>query len=304
MNSFFTQYIRFAVWMIFPILCGCMQMNSSGPQGPALKEQNAQKQRVTAAVSYIYEAATGNITELGNRYRDRIERDFKEQGYQVKARRDMVILLEDAESFGSGTEESEIWERAGVDVVVCGSYTVNRGTDSEEKAVATVNVKAYRKQTADLVEAYKIEETLEPGWVRLAAKVHGNVHKKNFETIVGTGGGSAPDLEAELDRDPACYPPGTAARISVKSEEGAHIYIFNIAADNTVSLLYPNQLMPNQPIASRRFVFPPESLSGLVRLVLYPLRPNESCREAFKVVASGDAMDFSFLPVSMNRIYL
>ena len=232
----------------------------------------------------------------------RIERDFKEQGYQVKARRDMVILLEDAESFGTGTKESEIWERAGVDVVVCGSYSVNRGTDSDEKAVVTVNVKAYRKQTADLVEAYVIEETLEPGWIRLAAKVHGNVHKKNFETVVGTGS-NTPDLEAELDRDPACYPPNTPARIFVETEEGVHVYIFNIAADNTVSLLYPNQLMPDQPLASDHFAFPPQSLSERVKLLLSPLKPDESCREAFKIIASEEKMDFSFLPIPMNRIY-
>jgi hypothetical protein len=36
---------------------------------------------------------------------------------------------------------------------------------------------------------------------------------------------------------------------------------------------------------------------------LTSLKQEEPCKEAFKIIASKDALDFSFLPVPENRIY-
>ena len=257
----------------------------------------------TAAVSYIYEADTGNITELGNRYRDKIERDFMQKGYKVKVRRDIVIIMEDLETFGTGNYEAEFWEKAGAEVVVCGSYTVIKSLKPDIKDRIEVNVKAVRRSDASLEEAYAINENLNYGWKNLAKKIHGNIHTENFEKTVAKDSKTCPELSASLDRDPAIYIPGEKATLFIKSEKNTHVYIFNIAADNSVTLIYPNMLMPDQALQSNTLVFPPERLAHRVKMELHPLVAGESCQESFKIIASKNKMDFSFLPVPVNRIY-
>jgi hypothetical protein len=278
------------------------------PQSVEIWTEPTKQSHTTAAVTYIYEAATGNITELGNRYRDKIEQVFRQKGYEVKARRDLPVLLEDLELFGTKNDKMQLWEQASAEVLVCGSYTVIKSREPGVNDKIEVHVKAFRTADTTLVEAYTIEEELNYGWLSLAAKIHSNIHKRNFETASGTLAQSdksrdVPKLRVSLDRDPALYLPGESAEILIESEKGAHVYIFNIAADNTVSLLYPNELMPELPLASETFVFPPKNFSGQVSLVLSPLIAGEPCREAFKVIASGNKMDFSFLPIPVNRIY-
>ena len=286
-------------------LTGCISSTSVGPEGPAAAAVTtvaAPGKITTCAVSYIYEAETGNINELGNYYRDMVEKQFRKKGYQVKARRDIVLLIDDAETFGSKTGEDRIWKDASADIVVCGSYQIIKPEIKNRKAKIRVSVKAFSSKGADLVESYTIEETLDKGWQRLAAAIHGNVFKQKFEHVTGTGS-SGPPLKAELDRKPACYNSGDSATISIKSHQGAHIYIFNIAADNTVTLLYPNKLLEDQPLTSDKLKFPPEILSDKLRLVLYPLEKEGTSRESFKIIASDEKMDFSFLPVPFNRVY-
>lgn len=289
------KFIIFSFLMLF--ITGCVSATSSGPEGPAVPEK-----KITCAVSYIYEAETGNINELGNRYRDLIEKQFKKKGYHVKARKDIVLLIEDVETFGNRTTEDKIWKDASADVVVCGNYHIIKSESKNRKDRIKVTVKAYSSKGADLVEAYTIEEKLDKGWPRAASTIHGNAFKQGFEQIAGTGS-SSPVLKAELDRRPACYGSGDSARIMIDSQQGAHIYIFNIAADNTVTLLYPNQLIKDQPLTSKRFLFPPRILSDKLKLVLYPLEKADTSRESFKIIASDSKMDFSFLPIPFNRVY-
>ncbi len=289
------KFIIFSSLILF--LTGCVSATSSGPEGPT-----APKNKITCAVSYIYEAETGNINELGNRYRDRIEKQFKKKGYHVKARKDIVLLIDDIETFGNKTTEDKIWKDASADIVVCGNYHIIKPESKSQKYKIRVTVKAFSSKGAELVEAYTIEEKLDKGWQRTASTIHGNAFKQNFEQIAGTGS-NRPALKAELDRKPACYRSGDSARILIESQQGIHIYIFNIAADNTVTLLYPNKLIQDQPLTSNKFVFPPQILSDRLNLVLYPLEKSDTSRESFKIIASDKKMDFSFLPVPFNRVY-
>ncbi len=278
------------------VLQSCVTTISSGPEGPVSKEIK------TCAVSYIYEAETGNINELGNRYRDMIEKQFKKKGYLVKARKDIVLLIDDVEIFGNKTTEDKIWDNASADIVVCGNYHIIKSENKSQKDKITVSVKAYTSKGADLVEAYTIKEKLYKGWQRAASTIHGNAFKQDFEQVAGTGS-NRPALKAELDRKPACYRSGDSATILINSQQGTHIYIFNIAADNTVTLLYPNKLVQDQPLTSDLFVFPPKNLSDKLNLVLYPLEKADTSRESFKIIASDKKMDFSFLPIPFNRVY-
>lgn len=62
-------------------------------------------------------------------------------------------------------------------------------------------------------------------------------------------------------------------------------------------------LLENVPYMAGRLSFPPAAMGDKMRLELYPLKPGEPCKEAFKIIASKDGLDFSFLPVPENRIY-
>ena len=57
------------------------------------------------AVSYIYDTESGNVTELGNLYRDKTETALADDGVTVKPRRDLALIIEDVESHGFGKTE-------------------------------------------------------------------------------------------------------------------------------------------------------------------------------------------------------
>jgi len=90
--------------------------------------------------------------------------------------------------------------------------------------------------------------------------------------VVGPGadGSSGPRLTARLDRNPPCYPAGAEVTLQIGAEAGAYLYILNIAADNTVTLNYPNRYLPDRALAGGDFRFPPADLPQL-KLLLYPL---------------------------------
>jgi len=258
-----------------------------------------------AGVSYIYEAKTGNITELGNLWRDRIEKALRDHGVKVKARRDIVTLIDDAESHGLGKAEKEIWQQAGAEVIVCGNYRVLHAGGSKAKDTISLHFKAFRVADSTLLKTVIWEENLERSWPSLASAVRGHAFHRKMETVTDEKGkGSKPNLSARLDRDPPCYPPETPATVHVFSEPGVHLYLLGLAADRTVTLLYPNSKLPDQPLTSGKFDFPPKALGRDLQLVFRPLKEGEPCQESIKVVASRTPLDFSFLPVPENRIYI
>ncbi len=278
----------------------------SGEIGKIAKEI---REGESAAVSWIYDAKSGDVTALGNAWRDRTEKALRDKGTPVKARREIGILIEDVESFGFGKEEKDVWRRAGAEVLVSGGYRILRANGSRKRDEIKLHIKAFRVSDSSLVKAVTWTEKLDPDWMSLASVVRGNIFHEKFTNVVNPGGSDrdrsvdAPALQAHLDRDPPCYPPGSRCTVHIEAEPGAHVYIFNLAADHTVTLLHPNVILPDHPLASGKFDFPPPAFTKDLQLILYPLEENEACQEAFKVVASRVSMDFSFLPVPVNRIY-
>jgi hypothetical protein len=68
--------------------------------------------------------------------------------------------------------------------------------------------------------------------------------------------------------------------------------------------LYPNRIAPNNLFLGSSFEFPSSELrkSGELALHLYPLDRADT-QEAFKIVASREQLDFSFLPTPENHIF-
>lgn len=257
----------------------------------------------SVAVTWISDAETYDITALGNLWRDRIEKVFSDAHIRVKGRRDLTVVLEDIESFGLRDAEKAILEKAGADIVVTGNYRVIAG--QEESAVIKLMVKALCIETAEVIGAAEWIEPLAPDWPQLAARRMGNVYQKKIDTITSPAlAVSKPVLRARLDRSSACYAPGDTGTIHVETEPGVYLYLLNLTADGTVSLLYPNRLCPFGRLPESPFVFPPEDCREDFDLVFYPFREGEATRESVKVIASRRPFDFSFLPAPVNQVFL
>jgi len=258
--------------------------------------------REATAVSYFYDRTTGNITELGNRWRDRTEAALLKKEVLVKTRKELGLLIDDVESFGTGRDEAEIWRQAGAQVLVTGTYRIVKSTASGQATRIFLRIKALR--AANVIGSFDWQDDLAPDWARLESTVRGNVYKNEIRRCCVPGGGDIPNLSARLDRQPPCYPPGTDGKISVTTEQGVYIYLLNLSADHTVTLLYPNKKIPEQPLLSARFEFPPPVFDKTLKMVFNPIKENEINQEVVKVIASRHPLDFSFLPVPINRPYL
>ncbi len=256
----------------------------------------------SAAVASVYEEKSGDITALGDLWRARMEAALSGGGVMLKSRKDLGLLQDEAEMFGSGP--GGILERAGADVVVTGTYTVDYGpAGSRRKPEIRLVIKAHRMADGTVFTVV-CREGLPPGWEREASLVKGNVYHRGIEAVVPDARSrNRPKIEARLDRKPACYAPGSPAVIIAKTEPGVHLYILGVAADHTVSLFYPNRRMRDQPLPSGTFRFPPPALTKDVQLVFYPPREDEPCQESIKVIAARKPIDFSFLPVPEDQIY-
>lgn len=259
----------------------------------------------TAAVSWVYDRQSGDVTALGDTWRERIEGALRDRQVSVKARKDIGFLIDDAETFGMGIDEQRIWQQAGTDVLICGNYALRTArSDAHQTAEIDLTVKALRIADSAVLQTFSWREPLPRGWAGDAAAVKGNVFQDRVETIVDSSPANhGPTLSARLDRSPACYAGGAPATLHIETDPGCHVYILNLAADRSVTLLYPNPRLKDQPLPSGRLAFPPTALRDELTLLLYPLRAGQMSHESFKVVASRLPIDFSFLPVPENAIY-
>ncbi len=253
-------------------------------------------------VTKVYERTSGDITELGNLLRDRIEAALSREGVRVVPRLDLWPLEEDMANFGRNSSLGQVLDRAEATVVILGKYHIVKSEETPERDTIVLHLKAWRIPDPSAIGSVEVRESLEPGWVRLESRVFGNYHQSRLEGLT-PGHSRGPHLTACLNRNPACYPPAAEASMTIETGPGVHIYIMNLQADGTVIILYPNRLLPDRPLPDGRLSFPPAAMGDKMRLELHPLKPGEPCKEAFKIIASKDALDFSFLPVPENRIY-
>jgi len=265
---------------------------------------------------------------LGNKWRGKIEKILTNRGVVVKARKDIGLLIDEAEFFGAGVDEDVIWQKTGANIIIFGDYTfsypINEAGEKSLHPVLKMSVTAYRISDSTIISADDFEEQLESGWVSLASVKYGNKYQKELEVIstdTDTSKINPPKLSASLDRKNACYGSGDNVLIDVSTETGVYLYIFSLAADHTVTLIYPNKYMQNKPLLSEKFVFPPSQnkktnsvTSGkpgtsqsdttkITGLKLYALEDGQMCRESFKIIASRKKLDFSFLPFPDNAVY-
>ena len=251
----------------------------------------------------FYDGVSGDYTALGDQWRGRVTGALAENGSKVKSVRDMELIIDVLEQADKDFSEGDFWRRSGSDYLLVGNYYINSGAGNGAADYIELNLKLLRVKDQQVAGAGKWRTKLQPGWQAKSATIRGNKYQKAIE-VIGPGGGRTPGppLTAMLDRKPPCYPAGAKVSLTIKSKSGVYLYILNVAADNSVTINYPNAYLTGRPLVSAEFVFPPPELPNL-SLILYPLPDENPSREAFKIIASYKPLDFSFLKVPDGQIY-
>lgn len=255
----------------------------------------------SVAVTWFYDEQRGDVTALGDRWRDQVELALRNQGHVIKARKDLGLVVDEIFTFGTKEgDSSAAYEQGGADVVVGGSYSVIKSGGAPR---AQLTVKAYRLSDSSLLQGASEVVPLPPDWAPLAAQVKKNVFQEQVGAIEDKSAVAGPRLKAGLDRTPACYPTGAGGRVTVETDPGSYVYLLNLAADHTVTLLYPNRFMQDKPLKNGKLEFPPAAMADKLELVFYPLEGEGTSQEGVKVVASRTPLDFSFLPIPEDAVY-
>ena len=303
MKRFLPTYVLFSALCVIISLTALKPASAAGFEVEISKIADRLGKGETVAVASIHEEKSGDITALGDRWRTRVEACLVNGGVVVKSRKDLGVILDEVEMYGSGRRN--ILDKTGADVVVSGVYAIEYGpTESGRKPMIRLVIKAQRVTDKTIVKTFIYRENLSSGWEQRASLKKGNVYHRSIEAIApDSKSRNRPKIKARLDRKPACYPPGMPAVIAIETEPGVHLYILGVAADHTVALFYPNKRMRDQPLPSGNFRFPPPALAEDVQLVFYPLKEDELCQESIKVIASRKPIDFSYLPIPEDQVY-
>ena len=251
----------------------------------------------------FYDGTSGDYTALGDQWRGRVTGILAENNFKVKAVRDMELIIDVMERADRDFSESDFWRKSGSNYLIAGNYYLTRGKGAGADDYIELNLKLLRVKDQQVAGACQWRTRLQPGWQTKSATIRGNKYQKAIEVIgPGVNRTPGPPLTAVLDRKNPCYPAGADVSIKIKSAAGVYLYILNVAADNSVTINYPNAYLTGKPLVSAEFVFPPPELPNL-SLELYPLPDENPSREAFKIIASYKPLDFSFLKVPDGQIY-
>ncbi|MEA3347595.1 MAG: hypothetical protein U9Q39_00900, partial [Pseudomonadota bacterium] len=225
--------------------------------------QSCVKSGEIVAVSAFYDGANGDFTALGDQWRDRAEAALAGSDIKVRALRDMGLILDHLESANADKDfnESRIWHVSGSDYLVAGRYYLYESCDEKEPDYLELKINLLKNSNRTVVGATTWRTELTPGWQQRAAVIRGNIYHKAIAAVGPGSENPGPKIQAELDRNPPCYPAGARISLRIKSEPGVYLYILNIAADNSVTINYPNRFLPEKRLAGSDFIFPPPDMS-------------------------------------------
>lgn len=257
------------------------------------------------AVSWIYDRATGDVTELSDLWWDKIEGFLSQANIALVARRDLKTLINEAEVFGNesdGLFDREL-SKLGAHWVITGRYSIVPPQKPRQPHRLKLHLSTIQPNNGRLVRAIDLDTPLDPGWRAQTTKIRWNIYHPAIKKISFSDPDQpGPSVTARFNNEKACFIPMTPVTLTVETENGVYLYLINLAADSTAVLLYPNRIMRNQPLTTPRFVFPPPSLADTVQLMLQPLPGERYTQEAIKIVVSRKKLDFSFLPFPENQV--
>lgn len=272
----------FFIWFISCVNAYSFNVSSNieGDFVSELKSKVSPK-KCEVAVSYIYDADTYNLTLYGNLIRDNLETFLTKNGFDVAPRKDIAILLEDMSA-----ENMDIFDlKAGVLLLGC-YYRFFLKNDYKIRLV----LKAYyiKDKKIILVKSYK--KRLSTQELEMFAKVKGNIKRQKI--------GAVSNL-VTLNKN--CFNRGDKAYIRIKTSPGKYIYLFNIAADGSVTRIYPTSFFNKNPISGNFFEFPPRDTRDF-SVQMYPLPAQPISYESFVVVWSNGPVNTKNFKVPEGKI--
>lgn len=248
------------------------------------------------AVAPIYDGVSGDVTALAELWRDFLENTINQLQLNSVTRKDIVLLMDEVSTFDNTEKIDDLLENSSVDVLVSGRYYLT-GNQAE------LHLKVLKVDSGKILSSHQFKPVLPKNWVKLVSVIKSNIYHQKVNRLTKNSN-SAPHLSARLNKKQACYQTGESSHLIIQAEKGSYIYILNMAADNTVTLLYPNRWLENNSMISDSMEFPPLPMrvSGKMKLRLYPLN-NQPTNESMKIIASRSPLDFSSLPIPENAVF-
>ncbi len=114
-------------------------------------------------------------------------------------------------------------------------------------------------------------------------------YKVQLIACVAGVGEKDPYFKVDAKLNKPVFIAGDEAIITIKTSRNAYLNIFNLTADDRVSLIAPSSTLPIMPIkANKEFHFPPEGF-GLLMSVIKDKKRSSEC---FIIVATKEPYDF------------
>ena len=119
-------------------------------------------------------------------------------------------------------------------------------------------------------------------------------YKVKLSACVAGVGEKDPYFKIDAKLNKPVFIEGDEAEITIKANRNSYINIFNLTADDRVSLIAPSVTLPITPVkANKEFKFPPEGF-GLLMSVIKDKKRSSEC---FIIVATKEPYDF----IGMNK---
>ena len=119
-------------------------------------------------------------------------------------------------------------------------------------------------------------------------------YKVKLSACVAGVGEKDPYFKIDAKLNKPVFIEGDEAEITIKANRNSYINIFNLTADDRVSLIAPSVTLPIIPVkANKEFKFPPEGF-GLLMSVIKDKKRSSEC---FIIVATKEPYDF----IGMNK---
>lgn len=195
-----------------------------------------------------------------------------------------IVIETTGEAFGSDMDSPrEMFERA--------------RSDAQRKAleqatgtfIAAHSVVTNGQLSEDLVHAVvrgKLDKVVEISRER-AGKDHNNFIVKIRATVSPVSASSADGIRISAALSKAELLEGDEVRLQYKVSQNAHVYLFVIGADNSVTQLLPNaEISENSAGSGQTYFFPPEGSNIRLKAQLLPESSKTGATEKIKIIAT------------------
>lgn len=123
------------------------------------------------AVLQLYEGSTGNITALGELWRDRLQFELKSNHYKIAPRKNLSALIEEIETFGDIGALDQMTTNTNAQQIILGDYYIFEEHDNDR---IELYLSLFDSKNQKLIEMKKFKLPLPGNWKVLNNNIRGN----------------------------------------------------------------------------------------------------------------------------------